>query len=334
MPPAYVKPYVKRGKTDAADAEAICEAVARPTMRFVAVKSIDQQAALMLHKTRDLLVRQRTMLINALRGHLAEFGIISAKGPSGTKAAIETLHEAQDRLPELARRALHGLVDQLRLLGEEIDRLEARILEWHRASDQRSRRQAGHMDAPDQPSTRILLLRREGRPPHHLTASASRGGRPSRNAAGWYGWPGIRWGVDVGVHLRARRRLVDVGEQLAGERTQEAIKPVHRRGFEAAEQQRPALVQQVSDRVGAFAGPVDQLRPVPWWSDQTDEGTRDRIHDRKTMRHGFPSLVSDMNIPQRYRCNMKDMETHHAILLNNLHIKMVNWCSLQLLYGG
>ena len=104
-------------------------------MRFVAVKTVDQQAALMLHKTRDLRVRQRTMLIDALRGHLAEFGIIAAKGPSGTKAAIEALHEAQDRLPELARRALHGLVDQLRLLGEEIDRLEARILEWHRASD-------------------------------------------------------------------------------------------------------------------------------------------------------------------------------------------------------
>ena len=104
-------------------------------MRFVAVKTVDQQAALMLHKTRDLRVRQRTVLIDALRGHLAEFGIIAAKGPSGTKAAIEALHEAQDRLPELARRALHGLVDQLRLLGEEIDRLEARILEWHRASD-------------------------------------------------------------------------------------------------------------------------------------------------------------------------------------------------------
>src|SRR3978361_1743907 len=81
MPPAYVKPYVKRGKTDAADAEAICEAVTRPTMRFVAIKSVDQQAALMLHKTRDLLVLQRTMLINGLRGHLAEFGIIAAKGP-------------------------------------------------------------------------------------------------------------------------------------------------------------------------------------------------------------------------------------------------------------
>lgn len=135
MPPAYVKPYVKRGKTDAVDAEAICEAVTRPTMRFVAVKTLDQQATLMLHKTRDLLVRQRTMLINALRGHLAEFGIIAAKGPSGTKAAIEALHEAEARLPEQARRALRGLVDQLRLFGEEIDRLEARILEWHRASD-------------------------------------------------------------------------------------------------------------------------------------------------------------------------------------------------------
>lgn len=76
MPPAYVRPYVKRGETDAADAEAIAEAVTRPTMRFFAVKTVGQQAVFMLHKVRDLLVRQRTMLINALRGHLAEFGII------------------------------------------------------------------------------------------------------------------------------------------------------------------------------------------------------------------------------------------------------------------
>ena len=77
MPPAYVKAYVRRGKTDAADAEAIAEAVTRPTMRFVAVKTKAQQAVLMLHKTRDLLVRQRTRLINALRGHLGEFGIVT-----------------------------------------------------------------------------------------------------------------------------------------------------------------------------------------------------------------------------------------------------------------
>jgi transposase len=135
MPPAYVKPYVKRGKTDAGDAEAICEAVTRPTIRFVAIKTVDQQAALMLHKTRDLLVRQPTILINGLRGHLAEFGLIAAKGPAGVKAAIEALREAQEYLPEVVRLALHGIVDQLRQLGTAIERLEARIVAWHRASD-------------------------------------------------------------------------------------------------------------------------------------------------------------------------------------------------------
>ena len=80
MPPAYIKPYVKRGKNDAADAAAICEAMSRPEMRFVPVKSADQQAVLMLHKTRELLVKQRTMSVNALRGHLQEFGLIAAKG--------------------------------------------------------------------------------------------------------------------------------------------------------------------------------------------------------------------------------------------------------------
>ena len=80
MPPAYVKPYVKRGKTDAGDAEAICEAVTRPTMRFVPIKSVEQQAALSLHRTRDLLVRQRTQLVNMIRGLLAEFGIDIPKG--------------------------------------------------------------------------------------------------------------------------------------------------------------------------------------------------------------------------------------------------------------
>ena len=135
MPPAYVKPYVKRGKTDIADAEAIAEAVTRPTMRFVAIKTADQQAALMLHKVRELLVRQRTMLINALRGHLAEFGIVAARGPGGVTAAIIALHEAQDRLPELARVALHGLIDQLRIVRGEIARVEKRIVAWHRASN-------------------------------------------------------------------------------------------------------------------------------------------------------------------------------------------------------
>lgn len=128
MPPAYVKPSVKRGKTDAADAEAIAEAVTRPTMRFVAVKSMDQQAMLMLHKVRDLLVRQRTMLINALRGHLAEFGIVTARGPAGVKAAIGELHAMHDSLPPLARVAFHGLLDRLEATGEEIRKVEKEIV--------------------------------------------------------------------------------------------------------------------------------------------------------------------------------------------------------------
>lgn len=96
MPPAYEKPYVKRGKTDAADTEAICEAVTRPTMRFVAVKTPEQQAVLMLHRTRDLLVRQRTGLINALRAHLAEYGIISSKGPGGVAALMTCCTRSKD----------------------------------------------------------------------------------------------------------------------------------------------------------------------------------------------------------------------------------------------
>lgn len=141
MPPAYVKPYVKRGKTDAADAEAICEAVTRPTMRFVAVKTVEQQAVLMLHKSRDLMVRQRTMLINALRGHLAEYGIVTGMGAGGVTACLKALHEDQDRLPVHARSALHGIAAQLRALGSEIDRLETQILAWHR-NDETSRRLA------------------------------------------------------------------------------------------------------------------------------------------------------------------------------------------------
>lgn len=135
MPPAYVKPYVKRGKTDAADAEAMCEPVTRPTMRFVAVKTVEQQAVLMLHKNRNLMVRQRTMLINALRGHLAEYGIVTSVGAGGVTASLKALHEDRDRLPVHARSALRGIAAQLRALSSEIDRLEAQILAWHRANE-------------------------------------------------------------------------------------------------------------------------------------------------------------------------------------------------------
>jgi transposase len=89
----------------------------------------------MLHSTRDLMVRQRTMLINALRGHSAEYGVVASKGPGGVAAAIEALHEAQDTLPLLARSALHGIVAQLRALATDITRIERQVLEWHRRDD-------------------------------------------------------------------------------------------------------------------------------------------------------------------------------------------------------
>ena len=137
MPASYVKAYVKRSKNDAADAAAICEAVTRPSMRFVPVKTIDQQAALALHRCRDLLIRQRTQLINALRAHLAELGMVAAKGKAGVKEVVAIVTGAQ--LPEPMRKALQALVKQLAALQEQIGELERGIHAQHRASD-RSRR--------------------------------------------------------------------------------------------------------------------------------------------------------------------------------------------------
>ena len=102
MPPGYVKAYVKRNKNDAADAEAICEAVTRPSMRFVPMKSAEQQAVLMLHRARNLLVRQRTMLVNALRAHMAEFGIIAAQGLRNVEQLVAAVSDERTPLPELA----------------------------------------------------------------------------------------------------------------------------------------------------------------------------------------------------------------------------------------
>jgi transposase len=133
MPPAYVKAYVKRGKTDAADAEAICEAMSRPAMRFVPVKSAAQQAALMLHGARALLVKQRTMLLNAIRGHAAEFGVVAAKGPGKLKSVLEQARQDAD-LPAVARTVLQLLAEQLAALETAIEALEAKLLAWHRES--------------------------------------------------------------------------------------------------------------------------------------------------------------------------------------------------------
>ena len=139
MPANYVKPYVKRNKNDAADAEAICEAVTRPTMRFVAVKSAEQQSLMMLHRTRALLVRQRTMLVNAMRAHLAEFGIVAPVGLRGLKALLAVIFDPEDeRLPSLARECLTSLAEALATVAREAASHERRIHAWHR-SDAASR---------------------------------------------------------------------------------------------------------------------------------------------------------------------------------------------------
>ncbi len=135
IPPQYVRPFVKTNKNDAADAEAICEAVTRPTMRFAAAKSAEQQSVLMLHRARELLVRQRTMVINALRGHCAEFGIVVAQGAPKVEELIAIIEDADDtRLPSVAREALGALVAQLRSAQGRIKALEARLTAWHRSS--------------------------------------------------------------------------------------------------------------------------------------------------------------------------------------------------------
>src|SRR5947209_3854154 len=136
MPAKDVKAYVKRNKNDAADAEAICEAVRRPTMRFVQVKSAAQQSQLMLHRTRDLLMRQRTQVINALRAHMAELGIVAAQGRDGIKELLKIIASEQDaRLPVDAHTSLVVLATQLQALQTMIGSIEKRIVVQHRTNE-------------------------------------------------------------------------------------------------------------------------------------------------------------------------------------------------------
>jgi transposase len=136
MPPAYVKPYVKRQKNDAADAEAICEAVTRANMRFVATKTTEQQSCLMLHRTRHLFIRQQTAVINAIRAHLAEFGIVAPVGRNGVEQLLDVVADASDkRLPEIARACLLALGAQLRSLKVQILNFDRQIMAWHRSNE-------------------------------------------------------------------------------------------------------------------------------------------------------------------------------------------------------
>ena len=140
MPPSYVKAYLKRSKNDANDAAAICEAVTRPSMRFVPTKSEQQQSGLMLHRSRQLLVRQRTMLSNAIRGHMAELGVISAKGRKGTAELLKIIaNEDNDCIPATARFSLDVLARQYAATTAEIGTIEKRIHAWHRSCEESRR---------------------------------------------------------------------------------------------------------------------------------------------------------------------------------------------------
>lgn len=254
MPPAYVKAYVKRGKTDAADAEAIAEAVTRPTMRFVPIKSKEQQAALMLHKTRDLLIRQRTMLINALRGHLGEYGIVAARGPAGVRKALASVRERHEELPPSAIAALQAVAHQLAGLDDEISELERRILAWHQASET-SRRLAtipgtgadhGDSDRSDGAGSRPVPVRTAvcGLARSHAWSEQQRG----QGTSSWdqsrrrrlHPPPDDRWG-DCGPALRppTRRRRMDRQPDCPkeaegrGPRRRQQVRP-HRMGADCA----------------------------------------------------------------------------------------------------
>ena len=136
IPPAYVKPYVKTQKNDEVDAEAICEAVTRPNMRFAEIKTVEQQSALVLHRTRAMLIRHRTRMGNTIRAHLAEFGITESIGREGLSRLIDKIIAGEDeRITEVTRRAMMPLVEQYRLLQDQILDLDRQVLAWHRSSD-------------------------------------------------------------------------------------------------------------------------------------------------------------------------------------------------------
>lgn len=138
--PQLVKPYVKRGKNDAADAEALCEAMSRPTMRFVPVKTAEQQGALMLMGLRDRLIRNRTQLSNAIRGYAAEFGLTAAKGMAHLDPLLERI-QADESLPALARELFAVQAEEYHRLQAQIDSVDTKLAAWHKA-DECSRRLA------------------------------------------------------------------------------------------------------------------------------------------------------------------------------------------------
>ncbi len=213
MPPSDVKPYVKRQKNDMADAEAICEAVTRPSMRFVPVKSPAQQSVMVLHRTRSILIRQRTQLSNAIRGHMGEFGLAAAVGRRGLQTLIAVIADpADERLPQEARGCLSLLVDQLRLVNEQ-------ILETDRLIRTSARATRGRPPVDGDPGRRPAAGQRPGR--HHRRSERlplgpqSRGLDRPRAAADLQ-----RWQRAAERHHQAGRPLsaTDVGRRRSGGR--------------------------------------------------------------------------------------------------------------------
>jgi transposase len=136
MPAAYVKPYVKRQKNDATDAEAICEAVTRPSMRFVETKTTEQQSVLVLHRTPQLFMKQQTSLINAIRAHLAEFGIVAPVGRNGVEDLLYVIADpADERVPEVARECLAALGAELQRVKAQLLQFDRMIMAWHRSNE-------------------------------------------------------------------------------------------------------------------------------------------------------------------------------------------------------
>src|SRR5271165_7136710 len=149
MPPAYVKPYVKRQKNDMADAEAICEAVTRATMRFVPTKTPEQQSCLVLHRARHLFIRQQTAVINSIRAYLAEFGIVAPVGRRGVEELLHVVADPSDkRVPEIARACLAALGAQLLSLKEQIVKFDRMIMAWHRSNETSKRQRRRHPTRP------------------------------------------------------------------------------------------------------------------------------------------------------------------------------------------
>lgn len=197
MPPSYVKPYVKRNKTDGRDAEGICEAMQRPTMRFVAVKSVEQQAVMALHRVRALLVRQRTMLANTLRGLLAELGVVARQGVKGLRTLMAEL-PGLAAVPELARGALAMLAQQWQALDAKVTTLEKAIVDSVRA---------------DETARRLMAIPGVG----PITASAVLAtvadARQFRSGRGFAAWLGLTPRQNNSAHKRRSGGISKQGER-------------------------------------------------------------------------------------------------------------------------